>query len=145
MQPNWGFEIAFFVADGEPVPDVPWPDNWEVCSVPDFDPFCLPTETRRHGSKWLAWPKYSVENPIIELNAICAFFDRMTPSSIELWRGLKDRFVSMSCGDLEMDSSHIGARGFFVPPETIQSIRGLGIRLRIGFHPGARIRWDMNY
>jgi hypothetical protein len=45
---NWGFAMGYWIADGDPEPEVPFPKDWEVCGVPDFDPLAFRPEYKRH-------------------------------------------------------------------------------------------------
>jgi hypothetical protein len=143
--PNWMFEIDYWVADGDPDPDVPWPDDWEVCGMPDFEPLSMSAKDRRHGSKCLAWPMYAVQDPVASLDSVCSFLEQMTPAALAIWLSLPDRYLRMSCTDTEMDAAEMNTRGFFFPPNLIQRIRRLRLRLSVGFHPQAKIRWEIAY
>ena len=37
-------ELDRCVAYNKPNPDIPWPDDWEVCGVPDFEPLSMSDE-----------------------------------------------------------------------------------------------------
>ena len=69
--PNWMFEMGYWVADGDPEPDVPWPSDWEVCGIPSFDPFLTSNKPKRRGTTCLAWPMYHVADPFLSLAAAC--------------------------------------------------------------------------
>jgi hypothetical protein len=142
---DWGFEIGFWIAEGDPEPDIPFPSDWEVCGWPDLDPLALRRENRRRGNTTLAWPMYHVVEPMAELNAVCQFLEQMAPMALDIWLALQDRFLSISCGDTEMDATNMDTLGFFISPELIQRIRSLRLRLRVSFHPRATIRMDVDY
>jgi hypothetical protein len=100
---NWGFEMGYWLADGEPDPDVPFPKDWEVCGWPSLDPFSLANNDKRHGQTCIAWPRYAVREPISELDATCSFLEKMTLDALATWLSLQDRYIYISCGDPEMD------------------------------------------
>ena len=139
------FHIASWVADGDPAPDVPFPKEWEVCGVPDFDPLAPRHPDRRRGEKTLAWPMYRVSDPAVELAAVCQFLKGMTPDAMAVWLSLQDRYLSMSCGDIEMDAAGLDTRGFIIPPDLIQRIRRLRLRLQVSFHPQVATRIIIDY
>ena len=64
---NWGFAMGYWIADGDPEPEVPFPKDWEVCGVPDFDPLAFRPEYKRHRRTTLAEPMYDVVDPLSEL------------------------------------------------------------------------------
>jgi hypothetical protein len=143
--PNWGFEIGFWIPDGDPKLEVPFPDDWDVCGWPDFDPLAFRPEGRRHGQTTWAIPMYDVVDPMAELDFVCGFLEQMAPATLSIWLSLQDRYLSMNCGDTEMDEANMDAQGFFISPELIQRVRRLRLRLRVSFHPRAKIRSDVNY
>ena len=49
-------QLAHWVEDGKPDPDVNWPKDWEVCVVPNRNPFAIKDEDKRPGSITLAMP-----------------------------------------------------------------------------------------
>ena len=138
--PDWSFHMAYWVADGDPEPNVPFPKDWEVCGVPDFDPLAFRPEYNRHGETTLAWTMYDVGDPLSELDAVCRFLEGMSPDAMAIWLSLRDRYLSMSCGDNEMNAAELDTRGFVIPPELIRRIRRLLLRLQVSFHPQAATR-----
>ena len=142
---DWMFEISFWVADGASEPNVPWPDNWEVCAVPAFDPFTLTEQPKRSGQTWMAWPMYAVSDPVPELDAVCSFLERMSEDALQDWLSIPDRHLSLSCADLEMDFAQMNTNGFALPAALIRRIRHLRLRLEISFHPNAQTRWSFSY
>jgi hypothetical protein len=142
---DWGPHIAYWVEDGKPDPDVDWPEDWEVCGVPDRNPLAGPVEEQQHGQTTLAWAKYRVPDAIIELDRICSFLERMPPEELEKWLALQDRQLSFSCGDPEMDAADMNTRGFAIPGPLLQRVRRLHIRLMIGFHPAAEMIRNVVY
>lgn len=140
LPPDWSFHMAYWVPDGDPEPDVPFPKDWEVCGVPDFDPLAFRPEYKRHGQTTLAWTMYDVVDPLSELDAVCQFLDGMSADAMVIWLSLQDRHLSMSCGDTEMDAAEMDTRGFHIPPELIRRIRRLRLRLQVSFHPHAATR-----
>jgi len=142
---NWGFRLRYWIADGDPEPEVPFPEDWEVCGAPDFDPLALRPENKRHGQTTWAWPMYEVGDPLSELSAICRSLETMTPKAMVTWLSLQDRYLLIDCGDAEMDAAEMDTRGFFIPPDLIQRLRRPKIRLRVSFHPHAGTRVDIDY
>jgi hypothetical protein len=142
---NWGFAMGHWIADGDPEPEIPFPEDWEVCGTPDFDPLELRLEYKRHGQTTWACPMYDVGDPLSELDAVCEFLEKMTADAMVIWLSLQDRYLSMACGDTEMDAAEMDTRGFHIPPELIRRTRRLRLRLRITFHPHATIRSDIDY
>jgi hypothetical protein len=69
------FEIGYWVAEGEPGPDIPWPTDWEVCGVPSLDPVSLSPNPKREGANTLAWPMYNISDPMRSLADGCTFLD----------------------------------------------------------------------
>jgi hypothetical protein len=139
------FEMGYWVADGDPDPNVHWPSDWEVCGVPSFDPFSTSNKPRRQGRTCLAWPMYAVQDPASSLDSVCSFVEQITPAALAIWLSLPDRYLRMSCTDTEMDAAEMNIRGFFLLPDLIRRIRRLRLRLSVGFHPLAKIRWDIAY
>lgn len=142
---DWMPEITYWVEDGQPDPNVDWPEEWEVCGVPDRNPLGTEGEDVRYGRTTLAWPMYYVLDPVEELGRICSFLERMPPAELEKWLALQDRQLKFSCGDPEMDAADIDARGFQIPGPLIQRIRHLRIQLTIGFHPAAEVIYSGFY
>lgn len=62
-QPDWGPGLDYWVPDGEPDPDIPWPDNFEVCGLPNYDPSPLARDPKRHGTHMMAWPMFQIDDP----------------------------------------------------------------------------------
>jgi hypothetical protein len=122
IPPDWSFHVAYWVADGDPEPDVPFPKDWGVCGEPDFDPFAMRHQDRRCGTKTLAWPTYHVSDPAIGLDAVCQLLERMTPAAMASWLSLQDGYLSISCGNTEMDAAEVDPRGFLIASELIQRL-----------------------
>jgi hypothetical protein len=137
--------MAFWVEDGTPDPDVPWPKDWEVCGVPDRNPLALGDEDKRDGITTLAWPMYHVHDPVAELDHICSFLERMPEEELQNWVALQDRQLKFSCGEPEMDAADIDAHGFQIPGPLVQRVRHLRIQLTIGFHPHAEVIYGGSY
>jgi hypothetical protein len=143
--PDWSFHMAYWVPDGDPEPEVPFPKDWDVCGVPDYDPLAFRPEYKRHGETTLAWPMYRVSDPAAELAAVCQFLEGMAPEATAAWFSLQDRYMSMSCGDTEMDAAEVNTRGFFISPDLIRRIRQLRLRLQVSFHSQAATRIIVDY
>jgi hypothetical protein len=109
--PDWGPGLDFWVPDGERAPDIPWPHDFEVCGVPDYDPSPLAREPKRHGTTYMAWPMYSVGDPVRALDIFCSVLERMSPAALEQWYVLPDRFLHVACGDIEMEEGNLDQIG----------------------------------
>jgi hypothetical protein len=142
---DWSPEINFWVEDGKPDPDIPWPDDWEVCGVPDRNPVAIREEDKRDGTTTLAWPMYPGPDLCHELDRICSLLEQISEAGLERWLALPDRHVSFGCSDAEMDAADMDTSGFQIPGPLLQRVRRLRIRLMIGFHPGAAIRYNVRY
>lgn len=142
---DWMPGMAFWVEDGTPDPDVPWPKDWEVCGVPDRNPLAVRDEDKRDGITTLAWPMYHVLDPVAELEQICSFLERMPEGELHNWLALQDRQLKFSCGEPEMDAAKIDARGFEIPGPLFQRVRHLRIQLTVGFHPNAEVIYSGSY
>ena len=82
---------------------------------------------------------------MVELDAVCRFLEQMTAEAMAIWLSMQDRYLSVSCGDIEMDAAELSTRGFFIAPELMQRLRRLKIRLRVSFHPHAGTRMNIDY
>ena len=142
LPPDWGPELDFWVPDGEPNIEIPWPDDFEVCGVPDYEPAALvkPNEPKRHGRTYMAWPMYAIDDSTLAIETFCSVLERMSPAAFERWCALPDRFLRVSAGDTEMDWSNIGHTGLSIPGPTILRIRRLMLRLQITLCPNASVR-----
>jgi hypothetical protein len=136
---DWSPHLSYWVEDGKPDPDVDWPENWEVCGVPDRNPLAIRDEDKRYGQTTLAWAMYNVPDLVDELQRICSFLEKMPESELEKWLALQDRQLTFSCSDPEMEAADMNTRGFAIPGALIQRVRRHRIRLMIGFHPGADV------
>ena len=136
---DWGPHLSYWVENGKPDPDVDWPENWEVCGVPDRNPLVIRDEDKQEGQTTLAWAMYHVSDPVEEIELICSFLERMPETEFQKWLALPDRQLSFNCSDSEMDAADMNARGFAIPGALLQRVRRLRLRLMIGFHPGAEV------
>ena len=64
---DWSPHLAYWVEDGKANPEVDWPEDWEVCGVPDRNPLAFRDEDKRHGHTTLAWAMYNVPDLVEEL------------------------------------------------------------------------------
>ena len=100
--PDWGAGLDYWVPDGDPDPDIPWPDNFEVCGVPAYDPLPLAREPKRHGTHIMAWPMFDIDDPVRSIGVFCSVLERMGSGALEHWYALPDRFLHIVAGDVEM-------------------------------------------
>jgi len=142
---DWGPHLSYWVEDGKPDPDVDWPEDWEVCGVPDRNRWAIRDEDKRDGRTTLAWAMYNVPDLVEELQRICSFLERMPPSELEKWLALQDRQLTFNCADPEMDAADMNTRGFEIPGALVQRVRRLRLRLMIGFHPAADVIRNVIY
>jgi hypothetical protein len=142
---DWGPHLSYWVEDSKPDPLVDWPDDWEVCGVPNLDPLANRDEHRRHGNTTLAWAMYNVADVVGELQRICSFLEQMPPSELEKWLALQDRLLTFCAADQEMDAADMNIRGFEIPGPFIQRVRNLRLRLMIGIHPTTDVKFGFSY
>lgn len=83
IPPDWGPGLEFWVPDEGPDPEIPWPDNFEVCSVPNPEPGVLEQGIRREGQTYMAWPMFSVADPAKSINVFCAILEKMSPTALQ--------------------------------------------------------------
>src|ERR1700722_10165185 len=102
---DWSPQVSFWVEDGKPDPNIPWPEDWEVCGVPGRNPIAIRDEEKRDGTTTLAWPMYHVPDLTGELDRICSLLEQMREAELEHWLALPDRQVSFGCSDPEMDAA----------------------------------------
>ena len=138
--PDWGPGLDYWVPDGEPDPDIPWPDNFEVCGVPDYCPSALPHDPKRHGRHLMVWPMFDIDDPVRAIEVVCSVLEQMSPAELEHWYALPDRFLHITAGDVDMDASKLESIGFVIPGDAIRRIRQLRLRVQVTFHPNARVR-----
>jgi hypothetical protein len=143
--PDWMPELDYWVADDASHPEIPFPENWEVCGVPDYEPFQTAAGQKRHGRKYMGWPMYSVADPVSAIDIVCSILEQMNPEAMDAWYALPDRFLRVSCGDSEMDAADLDSRGFSIPAEIIRRVRHLRLRVQVTFHPHAKVRFENGY
>ena len=143
--PDWGPGLDYWVADGEMDPDIPWPENFEVCGVPDYDPSPLAQDPKRHGTSMMAWPMYDVTDPVKAIEIFCSVLEGMSAEALQHWYALPDRFLHIAAGDRSMDNSQLDTFGLQIPPELVRRIRQLRIRLQITLHPASKIVVSSGY
>lgn len=131
--------MDYWVADGEVDPDIPWPENFEVCGVPDYDPSPLAKEPKTHGTTVMAWPMYDVRDPAGAVELFCSILEAMSQEAREHWDALPDRFLHIAGGDRTMDHSELDSVGLQIPPELVRRVRHLRIRLQITLHPASKV------
>ena len=122
-----------------------WPENWEVCGVPDRNSLAIRDEDKRDGQTTLAWAMYHVHDLVVELECICSFLERMPEAELEKWLALQDRQLSFNCSDAEMDAADMNNKGFAIPGPVLQRVRRLRLRVMIGFHPAADVITSVVY
>ena len=137
--PDWGPGLDYWVPDGEPDPDIPWPDNFEVCGVPDYDPSVFARDPKRHGTHTIALPMFRVDDPVRAIDVFCSVLEQMSPTALEHWYALSDRFLHITAADVDMDASNLESAGFMIPGEVIRRIRKLRLRVQITLHPHAKV------
>ena len=74
LPPDLGPELDYWVPDGEPDPDIPWPDNFEVCGVPAYEPFAL-RDPKRHGRTVMVWAMFSGNDPVRSIEVVCSVLE----------------------------------------------------------------------
>jgi hypothetical protein len=124
---------------------VDWPKDWEVCGVPNRNPFAIKDEDKRPGNITLAMPMYRVLDMVEELQHVCSFLERMPESELEKWLALQDRYVTFSAADPEMDATDVNSRGFAIPGAVLVRVRRLRLRLMVGFHPATDVVHNFFY
>ncbi len=93
----------------------------------------------------MAWPMYDIDDPVLAIETICSVLEKMSPTALEHWFALPDRFLRVSAGDTEMDHSKLNATGFLISSDAIRRIRHLRLRLQVTFCPNARVRVESGY
>lgn len=70
----------------------------------------------------------------------CSVLEQMSPTALEQWYALPDRFLHMAAGDVDMDASKLESVGFVIPGDMIRRIRRLRLRVQVTFHPHAAVK-----
>ncbi|HLH03078.1 MAG TPA: hypothetical protein VKX25_09930 [Bryobacteraceae bacterium] len=129
--------------DGESDPDIPWPDNFEVCGVPDLEPSCFAQQTRRPATRMMAWPMYEIPDPVEGMELFCSILEDMSAEAMQQWFALPDRFFHIAAGDVDMDASEVDTKGLTIPGAVITRLRRLRVRTQITLHPHSRVKvWN---
>lgn len=138
--PDWGPGLDYWVPDGEPDPDIPWPENFEVCGVPDYVPELFGKEPKRPCIHVMAWPMFDINDPVRAIDVFCLVLEQMSPAAREHWYALPERFLHIAAADLDMDASRLDSDGFVIPGDMIRRIRQLRIRLQVTLHPHSQVK-----
>lgn len=69
----------------------------------------------------------------------CSVLERMSPTALEHWFALSDRFLHITAGDSGMDASELESIGFVIPGDMIRRMRQLRLRVQVTLHPQAQV------